>query len=329
MTLNNCISCLRLPLLLLGALIASAETSAQNLSKLSPMQQLEIQQVNGLDPTARLEDRVKETPADILKQFQEAGMAPKSHQLTAAEKEIVSSAFALLPPLHRRVLKTRLRSISFLDNMPNTALTGPVNTDTEFRLYHITIRAAILRQTVSEWLTEKEKTCFDTTGSPLRVSINAGSLNALVYVLLHESTHVLDGSLGITPGLIPVNETEMLGQANPLTAKIWEDRTLPAKQYRGTLLDSTRYRRGKILPVTRAVEVYEALSHTPFVSLYSTSSWHEDLAELLTVYQLTQKLNQPFRISVIDKDKKEIYFYEPMKSVLVKNRITQLKLFYF
>ena len=35
--------------------------------------------------------------------------------------------------------------------------------------------------------------------------------------------------------------------------------------------------------------VYQALRRTPFVSLYSTSSQHEDLAEYLTVYDFTQK----------------------------------------
>jgi len=318
----------RTSLLFCVALLLSEKSFGQKLPQLSQAEQLKIQQENQLNPTSKLEERVKETPPDILQKFKEAGMAPQSHRLTEAEKLIVSHAFALLPPLHRRVLKDRLRSISFLDNMPNTALTGPVNANSPYRLYHITIRAAILNQTVSEWLTEKERTNFDTTGSRLQVSINSSTMNALVYVLLHESTHVLDGSLEITPGMIPANEIAAAVQANLLTANIWEDRSVLAKQYRGTLLDSTRFRRSKIVPVSKAREVYEALSRTPFVSLYGMSSWHEDLAELLTVFHFTQKLGQPFMISIFNVDRKEIYSYEPMKSPLVQSRLKQLERFY-
>ena len=93
--------------------------------------------------------------------------------------------------------------------MPNTALTSTINPDDSFRLFDITFRAGILKQNLSEWITEKERTCFDTTGSNISVSIEAGTLDAMTYVLLHETTHVVDGSLEITPGenlgIVPLN----------------------------------------------------------------------------------------------------------------------------
>jgi len=127
--------------------------------------QTQIQLKYGLDPATPLFSRVRETPVGVIKMFEEAGMSPRQHQLSPAERLIVERAFAALPPLHQRVLKEHLRSISFLDNMPNTALTSIVNTADAFRLYDITFRAAILRQNVSEWLTEKERACFDAKGS--------------------------------------------------------------------------------------------------------------------------------------------------------------------
>lgn len=45
------------------------------------------------------------------------------------------------------------------------------------------------------------------------------------------------------------------------------------------------------------------------------------------IYHLTEKLNQPFRISV-KKNGKEIISFEPMKNKLVKKRLDQLKIFY-
>lgn len=88
--------------------------------------------------------------------------------------------------MHRRVLSERLRSVSFLDGMPNTALSSTVNAEEPFRLFDITIRAPILRQNASEWLTEKERSCFDSARSPLSVTIEAGKRDAIMYVLLHD-----------------------------------------------------------------------------------------------------------------------------------------------
>src|SRR5258708_10513805 len=81
-----------------------------------------------LDPTSSLESRVKATPPTVLKMFEEAGRAaPTAHALTATELRKLAAAFAALPPLHRRILSERLRSVSFLHGMPNTALTSTLN----------------------------------------------------------------------------------------------------------------------------------------------------------------------------------------------------------
>jgi hypothetical protein len=166
--------------------------SAQNNSRpLNAKQRTAIQQKYALKIKVRLQDRVQESPPVILQKFSEAGMSPKAHALTAPEQLIVNQAFALLPPFHQAVLNQHLRSISFLDEMPNTALTAALNPDDTFRVYHITIRAAILKQTVSEWLTEKESTCFDTTGSPFRVAMEEGSLNALPEIRYFPLRHLV------------------------------------------------------------------------------------------------------------------------------------------
>ena len=121
--------------------------------------------------------------------------------LTDRDRRSLKAAIDALPPLHRKVLAERLRSINFLDRMPNTALTSTVNRDERVnKVFDITVNASILGQNASEWLTQKERSCFDAAGSRMSVSIDAGTeLPALVYVLLHEATHVLDATLHITP----------------------------------------------------------------------------------------------------------------------------------
>jgi hypothetical protein len=292
-------------------------------------QPVDVVRRHGIDPSSPLEARVKETPASVLKMFKEIeSSTPTHHPLTKSERLQLSAAFAALPPLHRRILSERLRCVSFLDGMPNTALTSTVNPGEPFLVFDITIRAAILRQNVSEWLTEKERTCFDSTASPLSVAVEAGKRDAIAYALLHEATHVVDSSLRITPKP-PSGKAPADRKAAGLFANgVWRDQTTALPQYRDPLLERLRYRvGGAVLPIKQAEAVYAALQRTPFVSLYASSNWFDDLAEYVAVYHFTEVLKQPFRI-VVHREGKEVFAYEPMRSDLVRRRINRMKQFY-
>lgn len=104
------------------------------------------------DPSLRIEI----APESVFENFREAGMKPVNHKLTPTEKEKVNQAFTLLPPLHQRILKQHLQSISFMDNMPNTALTSPVDTSGAMKMFNITFRASLLDENISQWATWKE-----------------------------------------------------------------------------------------------------------------------------------------------------------------------------
>ncbi|HLK59889.1 MAG TPA: hypothetical protein VKU00_25230 [Chthonomonadaceae bacterium] len=291
-------------------------------------QRAETMRHYGFDPASALESRVRETPATVLKMFEQTGRAaPTPHTLTEEEQRKLSAAFAALPPLHRRILSEHLRSVSFLDSMPNTALTSTVNPGEPYRVCDITIRAAILHQNVSEWLTEKERSCFSPDGSPLSVSIEAGKRDALIYVLLHEATHIVDFCQGMTTNQ-PSDNPPAGAVPGAFTRDVWSDRTLPAPPYRDPLREHVRfYAGGEALPIDQAEAVYQSLRRTPFVSLYGGSNCADDLAEYVAVYHWTRMLKQPFRI-VIRKEGKTVFTYEPMKSDLVRSRIGQMKPFY-
>jgi hypothetical protein len=281
-----------------------------------------------LDPSTEITARIGETPPVVLQMFRDAGMSPRIHELTDAEHQALTRAFRILPPLHQRILAERLRCVSFLDDMPNTALTSTVNPEESFLLFDITIRAAILHQTVSDWLTEKEMTCFEPGESPFHVSVEAGELDAVAYVLLHEVSHVMDRVLGITP---PVgNDGKPLEDpaAHAFTAGIWDDRSTASLAYRQLLLEQVSFRPGgKPFAPNQAIDAYTALRKTPYASLYGSSNWFEDFAEFMTVYHMTEKLGQPFRI-VVRRDGREMLKYEPMQSDLVRRRTGQLDCFY-
>jgi hypothetical protein len=269
---------------------------------------------------------VGNTPESILKLFDEPGSArPTAHTLTKEERRQLNEAFDALPPLHRKVLGERLRTLSFLDGMPNTALTSPVDPKAEYRQYDITIRASIFRQTASQWLTEKESTCFDAAGTNRSVSIEVGDGPAILYALLHEGAHVVDGVVHITPYEAPGGKPP---DPTPFTRGVWTDRTTPAPPYRDLLLEGVAFRRGgKALSMEVAPRLYDDLSRTPYASLYASGNWGDDLAEYVALYHLTHELDQPYRI-VVREGGRELSVYEPMKSRRVLERVGVMKAFY-
>ncbi|TLV00400.1 hypothetical protein [Dyadobacter luticola] len=255
--------------------------------------------------------------------FRKAGMQPANHELASAQKEKVRNAFSLLPPLHQRVLKQHLQSISFMDNMPNTALTSLLDTVGEKKMFNITFRAGLLNETISEWATWKENTCFKPAEG-YRLRVEAGNMDALVYVLLHEATHVVDAVTEVTPHF---GEKDSVVAPTPFTKGIWRKPNVPADAYLDSLLEKTRFRSGQPLPLSLAPEVYQKLAKTPFPSLYGMAAWSEDVAELVSIYHMTSKLKQPFYV-VVTKDNAEVARFEPMENELAKRRLEQLAAFY-
>jgi len=282
----------------------------------------------GFESNSNYLSRITVTPPEILEQFRDAGMSPTEHRLTKEEKEVIAAAFAALPPFHRWVLREHLKSISFLDNMPNTALTSPIAENGTFKLYHITFRAVTLHQNISEWLTEKERTCYQKGDSAYSVSLHGGTLNALTYVLLHEGTHVVDGSIHIIGSDTIAGKIRYNAFTKAFKEHKWNDITSIICPLPDSLVIKNRFRKGGALfRTSEAVQVYQGLQQIPFVSLYSTSSWHEDLAEFLAVYHLTQVLKQPFKI-IVTRNGRDILTYEPMKSPLLSKEFGLMRRFY-
>lgn len=310
-------------------ILTSTQSFAQNKKIPTPTLKLqEVQRQYGLNPNSSFLSRVTTTPDDIIKKFREAGMSPTEHHLTKEERNIIVTAFNALPPLHQKVLKQHLKSISFQDNMPNTALTSPVTEGEGINLYHITFRAGVLHQTISEWVTEKERTCFAGGDTSITVSVEAGMLSALTYIMLHEGTHVVDGSLHLIAADTVAGQPVPNAFTKNFAQGIWKDINTHEWPVADSIVLKSRFRPGgRRFLTTEAIKVYTSLNQTPFVSLYSTASRHEDLAELLTVYHLTHTLKQPFHI-LVKQNGNEIYSYEPMNSVIVKKRIKLIKRFY-
>jgi hypothetical protein len=197
-------------------------------------------------------------------------------------------------------------------------LTYPVNSKDPNTRYYISIRGGVLQDTVSQFLTWKERTLFDFSNSSLTLKVDAGNMDGILYILLHEATHVVDLSMGLDAGGNPKVYS---------SGRIWETNHDTVPQYRDALLDSILFRTDKTIPITQATALYGVLSRTPFVSLYGSNNQHDDLAELVACYTLFQKFGQPYQIQLWDGNTM-VFHYDPMHNRKVRRRFRQIKLFY-
>jgi hypothetical protein len=264
-----------------------------------------------------LRSRVGPPDEVVLKAYVDSGVPnPTPHELTDAEWVKVEAAWKSLPELHRRVLEQHLRRLSFVNVPPGggNALTRDVDPKSAHKQFDITLRAGILQETLTEFLNGKESGVFEPDASGQTVTIEAGDTSALLYILLHEATHAVDATLGISAS-----------PKSPFAAGIWLDRTRLASPYDRSLINATTFRRGAKTQAAKAQALYQALSRTPFVSLYATAAAPEDLAELVAWEQLSTQLQQPLVIVVKDSGGRVVYRYEPLKSSLVRRRFSAVK----
>lgn len=277
-------------------------------------------------PNFLLSERVEDASDEVVKLFDEPGSARVArHRPTSAECGKLDGALGSLPLRHREILRTRLRGISFLEGMPNNALTSVVEVG-RVDMFDLTIRAGVLGETISELVTRKERTIFDRGDSRLELSIDAGGGDAILYVLLHEGAHMVDRSLRMTPE--PGSSGSGQPAVSPLLREAWSSRTEIADPAVRAVLGGLAYRHsGAVVGIRQARMIYETLAHSSFASLYGSANWNEDIAELLAWHHLTQVLGQPYEIAIRDGDA-TVYAVEPMKNSRVAARTTYLKVFY-
>lgn len=286
------------------------------------------QQSAASDFESHIRSRITQVPPEIIKSYADRGQSVTNHDLTVAQGRAFSAALEGLAPLHETVLQEHLRSISFADGLPVNAQTVRANAAGDSKsVFDLIINARVLDETISEFATRKERELFKSGDSPLGVSVVAGSMNALAFVMVHEATHIVDMVLGLTPPPSPPGVPISEDQQTPFARGVWEGAFTPVSAYRGPVLDSIPWRTGEgPLDIQQAQSLYEELERTPFVSVYASLIVTEDLAELVAWTQMTEKYGQPYRIEV-RSDTEVIYSYEPMKSSLVRSRLNQLRPF--
>lgn len=270
------------------------------------------------DTNSPLESRVTDTPQRVLDSLVKQHVRmPTRHPLSQEERTRVLADLSMLPSFERRALQSHVRSISFVDGLTGNGTTIQDSTDTATTV-DIVIHPIVLTETVSQFLTRKERSCYQPSETHLDLSVNAGSLDAILYVLLHEAMHVVD-----------IRDHASTTQDSPpaLAADYWKDLRTRRAPYDSGLLGKTCFFSRWPLSTDIAPATYQALGQSPFVSLYATTDSLDDSAELVAMYHLTQVLHQPYNI-VLRREQQTIVSLSPMDSPLVKARFPAVNALY-
>ena len=278
-------------------------------------------------------ERVGKVPDFVLKAWMEwdgrSNYSP--YTVTADEREIIREYLSLVPPLTHDVMKERMIGIYFIENFLGSGLTDwVVDSDNNIHTYMI-FNKKTLKMNLSELITWKEKTCFKNDDPSMSVDVDINSpMNGFLYILLHESTHIVDYVENITPYTEPDMKRFMkkVPDSTLFTDGIWSgySETVTPCPFRGKV---TFYgmKKGPRAGITEAAGMYDSMFRSPFISLYGTLNWAEDLAEYLAFYHLTEKMGFSYRIRV-SRGNRVIHLSEPAQNELVRKRFSTLDVFY-
>jgi len=262
---------------------------------------------------AALMGRVGAPSPNAVDEFKKAGMEEvRPHALTATERAKVQGVLASLPELNRRVLEKKLHSLAFVDGIPGegTGLTSPVG---KTGLYDITLRASILDEPLSTFLTTKERRVFREDGSGTAVTVTGTGTDAVTYVLLHESTHVTDFVCGLTKH-----------PQSGFGVGVWASQKAMVPGLADSIAAKTYFRGGSKVPLGQAATLYDALAQTPFVSIYATAEPQEDLAEMVAWREIQKEHHGDLVITVKDAQGKTLGQWEPLQFPAVEKRFAEV-----
>ncbi|UCH61954.1 MAG: hypothetical protein JSU77_09090 [Fidelibacterota bacterium] len=289
------------------------------------------------DPETSIESRVKKPNEHLLAYIRSFEHATEAAQPpTGSELQTVIDAIKMLPPLSQRIMDERVIEISFVKNLGYNGWTDWV-VDENGAIYCVMVfDQKALDFTLSEWLEGRINSCFKNDKSGIEIEIDCGNrYSGFLGILLHEATHVVDYIENITPFVEPsifelgLKYGHQFRESYPFVKGIWYGNASPAEEYNYPLRDSLTFYRPvdqRKLYLKEAALVINQLPSTPFVSLYASTSWAEDLAEISTFYHLTQKLKQPYTITVIEGGESTVY--HPMENPLVDARFPVIERFY-
>jgi hypothetical protein len=248
------------------------------------------------------------------------------YELTEAEKNTFMEYYHLLPAQYQELIGNKVFAIYFIENFKGTGMSDWVfdnNNDPYIILY---LNKELLNKSMAEWIEYRDNSPFiNNVNITIDVNLDTSYL-ALLFGLLHETSHIYDFYNNITPYLDPyIKNIYVIDYSKSFTKIIWDDFRKPGSSHPiFSTYEISFYDLGAPLDKELSLEFYERLSNSPFSSLYGATSWSEDFAETFTYFYLDKHLGIRYEITVT-KNSKPIITYCPTDNPLVVERYKTFK----
>lgn len=285
-------------------------------------------------PDSSLGSRIDLPPDFILKYVSEMDQTNYSgYRPTSGDIGLFESCAAQLPPKYQELLKQRVAKVYFIRDLMGSGMADYALDRLGKRIYILIINPAILKMNIADWLAFKERTVFVADSSGMEVRYRCGKeLPALLGLMIHELTHMLDYEEGFTPFVdggdyLYKKKNGLLRPSTAFSRGYWKEirRPVPVFDFPGRR-NITFYglHGGPKLAWQEAPDIYRSWSLTPFASLYGSQSWAEDAAELATYFLLTEHFGMNIQVELI-RNGVALWNDEPMKNPRVRKRVAVIK----
>lgn len=289
-------------------------------------------------PSESLLQRIQDAPPPVLEYLRRFDNRPdySNYQPTPEEIQLIQAVLDFLPPLNRVTLEKHLLAIHFINGFIGSGMADCFYDETGQKAPVIILNPDTLRDSLSARVLYRELSAYQADDSGMTLTIDCGQeLSGLHYVLLHESTHVVDYMYRVNPYvengilLYDLVQGQRIPAVTPFMRGYWKSYKVPDGW------DFTQRKRlkyyglggGPQIPMGRIEQLYLSLLQSPCVSLYSTVNWAEDLADFVTFYHLTQQLGQPYTLT-LSSNGRTLMVVRPMDNPQVKKRFALIRHFY-
>ena len=278
------------------------------------------------DPSTPLVDRITDAPEELLALYSsEENTYLSPYRPTPDERVQLGEVFDRLPVRHREILERRLIGVYCVDDFAGSGMADYILGPNDDLYATLVLHPRVFTMSAAEILAFRANTAFSHDDPAVELVVDLSEeVSGLAYIVLHESTHIVDYVERHTPYVEP-GMNELFGRSTrdtSFTDQLWSGyRTLGPSVDFVYQTDLRFYGLGGEPPLTNGeiAAVYEALSRTPFASLYASVSWAEDFAEYVTFHYLVHGLGARYVIRVV-RDGESVFTYEPMESPAVVNR---------
>ncbi len=157
------------------------------------------------------------------------------------------------------------------------------------------------KQTLSTWLTWKERLSFQSPGTDnsgidlptIRAEAPGAAGRATYYIVAHELAHLID----LANRISDIRQGDFSRLSWTVRRRYLRNLTLPSDWERPCFY----FCRGSKIEAARLPEIYQALQKSAYINLYATRNPSEDFAETLTFYLLTQVPEFRYELSLGDQ----------------------------